>query len=149
MPRLRFSLRVVPLIFFAVTASNAFMSLEEVKEDINEYNLKWRAESTSIAGLSDEDFKSLLGWSRDYVDKEVLKSHTVYEEAPQVQLPDSFDWRNVNGHNWMTPVKDQLACGSCWAFAIVGAFEPNIKITFSAPDLDLDLSEQDLVSCDC
>jgi hypothetical protein len=39
-------------------------------------------------------------------------------------------------------------CGSCWAFAAVGASEAAHNIASNDPDLDLDLSEQYLVS-DC
>jgi len=62
-------------------------------------------------------------------------------------LPPSFDWRNYQGYNWLTGVKNQGPCGSCWAFAAVGVAEAYHNITFSNPDLDLDLAEQDLVSC--
>jgi parallel beta-helix repeat protein len=64
------------------------------------------------------------------------------------QLPSCFDWRNHDGHDWMTPVRDQGGCGSCWAFGAVGMFEAMHNIWRSDPDLDLDLSEQYLVS-DC
>ena len=36
------------------------------------------------------------------------------------QIPFSMDWRE---HNLVTPVKDQGQCGSCFAFAAVGAIE--------------------------
>ncbi|HUU44481.1 MAG TPA: C1 family peptidase [Acidobacteriota bacterium] len=74
------------------------------------------------------------------------------ESSPQaalsLDLPASFDWRDHNGSDWMTPVKDQGLCGSCWAFAAVGAAEAAKNISSGNPDLDLDLSEQYLVS-DC
>jgi C1A family cysteine protease len=55
--------------------------------------------------------------------------------------PASFDWRTKGA---VTPVKDQQGCGSCWAFAGVGAIESfnfikNKKLTV--------LSEQNGVDC--
>lgn len=38
-------------------------------------------------------------------------------------LPSSFDLRNVNGNNYVTPVKDQAKNGNCWAFASIAALE--------------------------
>ncbi|UCH51196.1 MAG: DUF333 domain-containing protein, partial [Chloroflexota bacterium] len=63
-------------------------------------------------------------------------------------LPDHFDWRDKDGWDWMTPVRNQGLCGSCWAFSAVGVVEPQYNIRYGNPNLDLDLSEQYLVS-DC
>ncbi len=65
-----------------------------------------------------------------------------------VELPDSFDWRDYNGSDWVTSVKDQGDCGSCWAFCTIGSVDAIKNIQSDNPDLDLDLSEQYLVS-DC
>lgn len=65
-----------------------------------------------------------------------------------IDLPDSFDWRDYNGSDWVTPVKDQASCGSCWAFCTIGSIDAMKNIQGDNPDLDLDLSEQYLVS-DC
>lgn len=61
--------------------------------------------------------------------------------------PSSFDWSNNNGYNWMTPVKDQGSCGSCWDFGALGAVEAKIKIEKNTPSDNPDLSEQDVLSC--
>jgi len=61
-------------------------------------------------------------------------------------FPASFDWRDVEGVDWMTPVRNQGACGSCWAFSAMGAMEAMHNIVGGDPDLDLNLSEQMLVS---
>lgn len=64
-----------------------------------------------------------------------------------IQTPPSFDWRNHNGYNWMTPVKDQGWFGTCWAFSAVGTVEAMENIWRNNPNLNLDLSEHYLVSC--
>jgi len=68
--------------------------------------------------------------------------------AQPLSLPSSFDWRNYAGGNWDTPVKNQSMCGSCWAFGAVSIVEASYNIAYRNPNLDLDLSEQYLVS-DC
>jgi len=65
--------------------------------------------------------------------------------------PGHFDWRNVEYHgktgNWLTSIKNQGYCGSCWAYAAIAAIEAMVNIQRDNPDIDLDLSEQHLVSC--
>ncbi len=56
-------------------------------------------------------------------------------------LPASLDYRT---YNWVTPVKNQRSCGSCWAFAATATIESQwAKKTGKL----IDLSEQDLVNC--
>jgi len=38
-------------------------------------------------------------------------------------LPSSFDLRNVNGQSYLTQIKDQGNCGSCWTFGTLAAIE--------------------------
>jgi C1A family cysteine protease len=64
-----------------------------------------------------------------------------------IALPSSFDYRNRHNQSWLTPVRNQGGCGSCWAFGSVGATEGMINLYFNQ-HINADLSEQDLVSCD-
>ena len=63
---------------------------------------------------------------------------------PTGRLPDTFDWRDINGVDYTTPIKNQGSCGSCWAFGTIGPLECNIKYI---DGIEVDLSEQWLVSC--
>jgi C1A family cysteine protease len=38
-------------------------------------------------------------------------------------LPATFDWRNVDGHSYIGPVRNQGGCGSCYAFGASAAAE--------------------------
>jgi hypothetical protein len=69
--------------------------------------------------------------------------------APQVlrDLPSQFSWTNVDGKDWTTPAQNQANCGSCWAFGAVSCLESRINIAWGDPDLDVDLSEQYILSC--
>lgn len=62
-------------------------------------------------------------------------------EEEEVMLPAQWDWRDQNG---VTSVRDQEACGSCWAFGTIASFESLLLIK---QNLLTDLSEQFLVSC--
>lgn len=61
-------------------------------------------------------------------------------------LPTAIDWRNRNG-NFVTPVRDQGSCGSCWAFAAVAAVEARDAVFNGIASPTTDLSEQQVLSC--
>lgn len=62
------------------------------------------------------------------------------------QLPPSYDWRNIEGTNYITPIKNQGNCNACFAFATVAALESQIIKTYGISFLK-DMSEQTVISC--
>lgn len=58
-------------------------------------------------------------------------------------LSPALDYRNYNGKNYVTPVKNQGNCGSCWAFAATAVLESKILLRNGETT---DLSEQQQVS---
>jgi parallel beta-helix repeat protein len=97
---------------------------------------------TELMALSEKTTKASISID-DSVGEEPAK-----RLSSSSQIPPSFDWRDYQGHDWVTLVKDQGGCGSCWAFGPVGMMETMYNIWRNDPELDFDLSEQYLVS-DC
>ena len=95
--------------------------------------------------LNDEEKKHLTGLlgQSPKLPISISKSLTMVD----LSLPDFYDWRNVGGKNYITSVKDQGGCGSCWAFGADASFEGHIQAYYNNPNLVPDLAEQDLVSC--
>lgn len=133
-------------------------------QNINEKNPGWLAGETSVSNLPYQEKKQLVGVS-DFREEASLYGFEYYrggiftldEPPPDEPLPapgapgagivSGFDWRNRHGKNWVTPVRNQNPCGSCGVFAPTGAIEALVNIYFNDPDIDLDISEQYIISC--
>ncbi|MBN1233787.1 MAG: T9SS type A sorting domain-containing protein [Candidatus Coatesbacteria bacterium] len=138
------------LIFFSafseISALNQYnMDIQECREFIKQNSLKWQASENHYTNLPESALKNLLGNHEEkpfpFLPKKNFKRN--------IKLPEYFDWSNMSGKDWMTPVKDQAMCGSCWAFTAIGVLEALINIASNDPDYDIDLSEQYIVSSCC
>ncbi len=76
-----------------------------------------------------------------------LKENNALKSATTSNYVSEFDWRNRHGQNWNTSVKNQGSCGSCWAFTAVAVTEAMTNIYYNNSNIDLNLSEQDVLSC--
>ena len=109
-------------------------------------------EEKSIKVIDNETLDSLAAPEDDQsaeLDEEYAEEN--FDEADTVDaaaLPTSFDWRSQPAGNYMTNVKNQGQCGSCWAFSAVGVTEGALNIANDTVGNNYDLAEQFLVS-DC
>jgi cathepsin L len=98
-------------------------------------------ELNEFADLTQEEFKAMYTGNLPRLDE----SHFVgtFESSGVKDLPESLDWRDQDGV--MTPVKNQGACGSCWAFSAVETLESHLAIATGEPAPHL--SPQQVVAC--
>merc|ERR1719369_2098447 len=74
-----------------------------------------------------------------------LKTHNARINLRAKALPDSIDWRNKDGKNYVTPIQDQRDCNTCWAFSAIAGLESHWAIKNGLPLVKL--SEQKLAEC--
>jgi cathepsin X len=80
--------------------------------------------------------------------KNVVKSKMPHEYLRASDLPETFDWRNVNGTNYGSRVLNQQSpnvCGSCWAEAATGALSDRYNIA-TGNKLNIQLAPQQLLN---
>ncbi len=130
-------------IVFAASLSLAD-EVSQVRAAIAAKQANWQAGENSMTQLSPAERRARLGLKKP--DMPIGAEMMVMAEPPIVGAPPSLDWRNNSG-NFVTPVRNQGGCGSCWAFATTAALESSVLRAENTPGVDLNLSEQVLVSC--
>ncbi len=131
-------------LLIAVVVADAATDDEEVRiaginRMIVERGYRWTAGKTSVSGLTDAEKKKLLGFVPPT--EGWLKDIPASPSPGQTVDDPVLDWRELGG---VSPVKDQGACGACWAFAAVGQLESHIMIYDGRIE---DLSEQHVLDC--
>ena len=118
---------------------NNTKALHELKSLLLRVNATWTTKDNLLFKLSDKEKRRRLGYvpgpdepSLEQIESISKQNYDICKSESsllKVSIPKSFDWRNVNGRNFITPVKDQITCGACVAFGVVATLESSARIT--------------------
>ncbi len=132
------------------------INLKGIQNALESLESPWRAGEAAISLLTTDKKKLRLGVTpppheqsledlEQYVKgmKQSIQQQVLQADTP----PTKYDWRNVNGENFITPIKDQKNCGSCVAFGTLATLESQWRIQNNDPNKEIDLSEAQLFFC--
>ena len=134
--------------------SNGAYELDQLITTLRQTGARWTAGVTPLVELSRAEKQLRLGaepppgeasWEEREAKSRAHRPSDQAVEAPTA--PSMYDWRDVGGKNFITPVQNQRNCGSCVAFGSVATVEGALRITRNDPTLEVDLSEAHLFYC--
>jgi C1A family cysteine protease len=117
-----------------MTRLENFSLMHNFIEEHNSKGLSWIAGHNQFSDWSSVEYKAMLGYVPSRAER---KAATWFQETNE----ETINWVNKGA---VTKVKDQAACGSCWAFSSTGSLE---GAHFVATGELKSFSEQQLVSC--
>src|SRR5271166_4064785 len=147
------------------------VDLATLQQQIKSLGLHWTAGETTNSNHTEAQAKRRAGYVPGPNDISLERAEQVARDAEVIERqklalraagaptlagaggaagggpPASYDWRNVGGKNYVTPIEDQGGCGSCVAFGSIAALETLVRIAHRDPNLAVDLSEAQLFFC--
>uniref|UniRef100_A0A8C4ZK46 Cathepsin La n=1 Tax=Gadus morhua TaxID=8049 RepID=A0A8C4ZK46_GADMO len=99
----------------------------------------YRLGMNHFGDMTHEEFRQVMNGYKPRQQRKTKGS--MFMEPNFLAPPPAVDWREKG---YVTPVKDQGSCGSCWAFSTTGALEGQ---QFRKTGKLVSLSEQNLVEC--
>jgi len=137
---------IVSLLIVLISSPGLALEATDINQAIYDKGANWVAGETSLSKLPPEGKKRFFmpATFNPPVPKTKAKASRFSVAG---DLPAKFDWRNINGHSYVTGVREQKGCSACWAISVAAVLESRILITSHTPDQDLNLAEQALISC--
>lgn len=122
---------IIGLITLVLSSHLFAVDLKTLNQKIKNDSAQWTAKSFQ------REFKMGLD--------EAPSPYVLFED--RTKALEKWDWRDVDGVNWLGSIMDQGNCGSCVAFASIATLEAQFKIAAGLSWLDPQFSTQQLFNC--
>jgi C1A family cysteine protease len=131
------------------------MGIEELQQWVYDQGYNYTVGENWITALSPEERQKLCGYKPLMPPTEPLPENLNFRsivgipelgrgEQPPVGQPPAYDAMALG---YVTPVRDQGPCGSCWIFGAIAEFESDVLINESVSNVTLNFSEQEVGDC--
>ncbi len=131
------------------------LTVKNLNKAITAKGYDWVAGVTSLSELSHDQMTALCGDREKPRERDATRRKPMDEEVKEIletdksDRPTKWDWRNVNGQNWTTPIRNQSSCGSCQTFAATAVVEMAWQIFEKKAYSGIHLSESQIFFCGC
>ena len=137
----------LPIFILSLSFGVSALNVKEVRDAIEKNGQTWIARESPLTRLSfDEKKRFLTGALPEPPEvlsrKQAPNQKNLLEKNTLLAFPTSLDWRNKDGGNWISPVRNQDPYATCASFSAIANLESLLKIQAGDPSLDLDLSER-------
>jgi len=117
-----------------------FIWLDNLKRIVSHNEVhKYKLAMNHLGDMTSQEVKEILNGYK--MRNKLTGKASTFLAPSNLKIPDSVDWRT---EGYVTPVKNQAHCGSCWAFSTTGSLEGQ---HFRKTGKLVSLSEQNLVDC--
>jgi len=143
-------MRFLFALVFAFALVRASLLSDEAKAKMLSKPMTWTPDfNNKFASLTKDEARRMMGLDESRLQTSFFQAakngYLTPYKATGVALPDNFDSR-VQWPGCVHQVRDQGACGSCWAFGAVESVSDRFCVA-SNHSVDVRLSTQQLVSC--
>lgn len=119
------------------------LDLEAIRDTIRKLNLQFSVSENAFTNMRVGQRQRFCGAYTP--DMPVLAPPAFNRQY--MNMRSQLDWRNMYGGDYVSDVRDQGNCGSCWDFTAVAMMESAMMIAYNTPNIDPDYSEQFVLSC--
>ena len=112
-----------------------FVYYDRIIKEHNDTGASFTLGHNQFSDWHPHEYEGMLSYKSSVNEKKNIK---IFDESANAK---AVNWVKAGG---VTPVKDQLHCGSCWAFSAIGALE---SAHYIASGELLTFSEQQLIDC--
>ena len=115
---------------------------QELDEEGNKslFTVKKKGGKKPFGKKGDKNFEKVLAEAQSY-----QKKYATADDIPDEELPESYDFRNIQGYDFTNIHVDQSVCGSCYTMGFVQAMNSRLKLKYGKHVQNL--SPQHLLQC--